>query len=96
MRAHVTETSVMAYRSLVKDGKLQPMQTKILTALEGCKMTRKELSVATGMELSGVCGRVNSLIAAGLVCVSGTKRCDKTNKMQELVSLAAKQFELFQ
>ncbi|CAB4133105.1 hypothetical protein UFOVP140_35 [uncultured Caudovirales phage] len=96
MRVRVTETSVMAYRSLVKDGKLQPMQTRILQALELGKMTRKELSVATGMELSGVCGRVNSLIAAGLVCISGTKRDDKTNKLQELVGLAAKQFELFQ
>ena len=96
MRVHVTETSVMAYRGLVKDGKLQPMQTKILQALARGKMTRKELSTATGMELSGVCGRVNALIASGLVCISGTKRDEKTNKLQELVSLAAKQFELFQ
>ena len=96
MRVHVTETSSMAFRALVKDGKLQPMQTKILQALERGKLTRKELSVATGMELSGVCSRVNELIASGLVRISGTKRDEKTNKLQELVGLAVKQYELFQ
>ena len=88
MRTAVTETSREAYRSLIHEHKLQPMQEKILELLsDNIPRTRKEIRDATGMELSSVCGRVNSLLAAGLVKIVGEKRDSKTGKWQEMIEL---------
>lgn len=96
MLRRVTETSLQAYSELQRDKQLQPMQQKILEALAfGDRMTRKQLRDATGMELSSVCGRVNSLLAAGLVEIYGEAVDPKTGKRQELIGLARVQFEIF-
>lgn len=96
MRTQVSETSREAFHSIRKEGKLQPMQQSILDALKGGRLyTRKQLRDVTGMELSSVCGRVNSLLAAGLVELRGDSVDPKTGKRQELIGLAKTQHELF-
>lgn len=58
--------------------------------------TRKQLVDAVGMELSAVCGRVNSLLAKKALCVRGFFVDPKTRKRQELVGLpVAEQGVLF-
>ena len=84
----VTDTSREAYWSLVAERKLQPMEEKILVLLsDNTARTRKEIRDKTGLELSSVCGRVNSLLAAGLVKILGEKRDSKTGKWQEMIEL---------
>lgn len=96
MRTNVTETSRQAFAELQRDRMLQPMQQRILDVLAGgARMTRKQLRDATGMELSSVCGRVNSLLAAGLIETFGETVDPKTRKSQELLGLAREQLNLF-
>lgn len=96
MRTQVSETSREAFHGIRREGKLQPMQQEILNALkDGHLYTRKQLRHVTGMELSSVCGRVNSLLAAGLIDVRGEVRDEKTGKMQELLGLPKAQGVLF-
>ena len=84
----VTDTSREAYWSLVAERKLQPMEEKILVLLsDNIARTRKEIRDKTGLELASVCGRVNSLLAAGLVKIVGEKRDSKTGKWQEMIEL---------
>jgi len=86
MRTAVTETSREAYRSLIHEHKLQPMQEKILELLsDNIPRTRKEIRDATGMELSSVCGRVNALLDLHLLFIVGEKKDPRTNKYQELI-----------
>lgn len=96
MRTQVSETSRDAFNSIRREGKLQPMQKSILDALkDGRLYTRKQLRDITGMELSSVCGRVNSLLAAGLIDLHGEVRDEKTGKRQELIGLPKIQRDLF-
>jgi len=93
MRTAVTETSRAAYWSLVGEHKLQPMQEKILDLLcDNVPRTRKEIRDATGLELSSVCGRINSLIALGVLSVVGYCLDKKTNKRQELIGFKQPDF----
>jgi len=93
---NATETSREAYRGLIADRKLQPMEQKILDALsDNIPKTRKELRDQTGLELSSVCGRVNSLLAVPLVRIAGEKRDSKTGKWQELIELIPVVHDLF-
>lgn len=96
MRTNVSETSRMAYHQLRDEKKLQPMQQRILDALRSGAMTRKQLRDSTGMELSSVCGRVNSLLASGLVELHGEAKDAKTGKAQELVGLPRCSGSLFE
>lgn len=96
MRAQVTDTSRMAYHQLRDEKRLQPMQTKVLDALRSGAMTRKQLRDSTGMELSSVCGRVNSLLAAGLIELHGEAKDPETGKVQELVGLPRCSRSLFE
>ena len=97
MRTQVSETSREAFNSIRREGKLQPMQKSILDALDGGRTyTRKQLRQVTGMELSSVCGRVNSLLAAGLVEIIGEVKDEKTGKRQELIGLPRIQRDLFE
>ncbi len=50
-------------------------------------MTRAELAAVLGLRLSSVCGRVNELLASGLVVVAGTKFDAETKRNVETVSL---------
>ena len=90
MRIAQSDTARDAYRTLRKERRLQPMQKRIMACFawdHGRGYTRKQLRDLTGMELSTVCGSVNSLIAAGLLEVIGEVRDPATGKMQELVGL---------
>lgn len=84
----VATTSAQAYRSLGAATYLQPKQTEIMAAfLPGLLWTRQQLSRITAMPINAVCGRVNSLVAAGLLEEHGTRLDPSTGKHQKLLRL---------
>lgn len=63
--AGVRDTSMRAYRSLERSGKLSRQQCDVLEAMAAsgrADMTRQELSEASGIPINAVCGRVHELL----------------------------------
>ena len=66
----VADTSLIAYDKIISTQKMSRQQIAIIDWVEriGNKfsgITRSELSEASGIRLSSVCGRVNELVAIG-------------------------------
>jgi hypothetical protein len=57
-------------------------------------LTRRQLSTATGFELGATAGRVNKLVADGLLVDKGAAKCSTTGRMVGLVGLPEKQGQL--
>ncbi len=83
----MSPTSLAAYAELRAERKLQPMEYRVVAALEFRPLTREEIAADTGMRLSSVCGRVASLRKAGVISSFGEKVCDDTGKRQELLTV---------
>lgn len=85
----VAETSRDAYHSLSPAGFLQPKQRQIMALFTGpsVSLSRQQISKKTRMPINGVCGRVDSLIAAGRLEERGERRDPHTNKRQKLLRL---------
>lgn len=88
------DTKLKAYAELKAGRRLQPMEQRVLHALELGPAIRNNLALRTGMRLSSVCGRVKSLLDAGLIEVHGTRVCSETGKTQELLTLVAGAWEV--
>ena len=96
MKTNVAETSLIAWNSLVKEQKLAPQEQRVVHAIEAFgSQTREELANATGLRLSAVCGRVNALIASGVLSERGTRINPASRKANKLVCLASAQRDLF-
>lgn len=91
-----TDTQRASFHSLSVEHYLQPKERAVLAAFDDASthLTRKDLARLTGMELSAVCGRCNSLIAKGELRVVGDRKDPSTGKPQELLALPIKQFDL--
>jgi hypothetical protein len=93
------ETSIKSLRSLEAAGKIQPAEQAILdlfTAPE-ITLTRKQIqrclvNTEHSMELSGVCGRVNSLIKKTKLAKRG-ETVAPTGKPNETIGLPVKEHE---
>jgi hypothetical protein len=83
----MNETSLAAYAELQLQRKLQPMEARVVEALQHRPLTREEIAEATGMRLSSVCGRVATLRKSDVIESFGDKRCTITGKRQELLQL---------
>ncbi len=70
-------TSIMAYDELKTSGKELSHKEHILKVLKdkNMPMSRRELSAITGIEISGVAGRVNSLIKENKVVEADSRKC---------------------
>lgn len=69
-RHRTADTSRAAYQDAKDSGLTHRTRGLVLAALRGYgPMTRHELSAVTGLPLSSICGRVNELMAEGLVSV---------------------------
>ena len=76
-------TSRLAYNHLKISGKEQTHKEHILRVLKDKiePMSRRELSAVTGIEVSGVAGRVNSIIKENKVVeTTDTRKCLISNK----------------
>lgn len=79
-----SETKSEAYHSLTAK-ELNRSEQRVIDAVGDDAMTRKQIAAKSGLELSAVCGRCNSLIAKGELIVRGTTRDEATGKRQELL-----------
>lgn len=61
----------------------------ILKALEDQELTRAELAIICNLRLSSICGRVNELLKADLIVVSGTKEDISSGRMVQCISLVS-------
>lgn len=87
LRTQIAGTSMLAYAQLKAGRKLQPMEQRVLNALMHRTATREEIAHLTGMRLSSVCGRVRSLLCAGLIEAKDYKHSEESGKLQELLGL---------
>jgi hypothetical protein len=78
---NVADTSIEAYIEHRDTGKLGRQAAALLEKMNPNKdYSRKELSRITGFELSAICGRVNELLALGLLEELEPRKCNITGK----------------
>lgn len=77
----VADTSIAAYREHRDTGKVSKQALHILNSMNlGRAYSRRELIAATGLELSSICGRVNELVALGMLEEAPARKCTVTGK----------------
>jgi len=77
----VADTSIEAYREHKDTGKVGQQATAILNQMSPDRdYSRKELAGLTGFELASVCGRVNEMLALGLLDELPSRKCSITGK----------------
>jgi hypothetical protein len=92
----IADTSVTAYHEHRDTGKLSRQANTILSQMRSdTDYSRRELARHTGLELSSVCGRVNELLAIGLLEELASRRCSITGKTVHPVKLSSLQPSLF-
>lgn len=88
----VATTSAIAYREHQDSGKLNRQHKQILAKMQpGHAYSRRELAEQTRLELSSICGRVNELVAIGMLEEAPTRRCEITGKKIKPVRLSEQQ-----
>lgn len=81
----VRQTSREALQKYVAAGKDKTHRARILLWLVGHRGTRAEISVATGISLQSVCGRVNELIGLDQAQEIGRATCSVTGSTAMVV-----------
>jgi hypothetical protein len=97
MKTNVAETSIDAFHSLPVADYLQPKQRQVLALFTDARVTlsRQQISEQLPMPINGVCGRVDSLVAAGLLEEHGERIDPKTSKRQKLLRRKRQQGDLW-
>jgi len=84
----VAETSAEAYRSLSPALYLSPKEEQVMRLFRpGVSLSRQQISQKARMPINGVCGRVDSLLAAGHLEERGFRIDPHTNKRQKLLRI---------
>ena len=95
MKTAVAEITLACYDRMNGAG-FNALQSKILACMQiGAVYTRRQLAKATALETSTVAGRVNELIARGMLEVVGTIKCPITQRSVEAVKRTDVQMALF-
>lgn len=82
----VAPTSAEAYRSLSAAGYLSPKEAQVMRLFrKGASLSRQQISRKARMPINGVCGRVDSLLAAGHLEERGFRIDPQTRKRQKLL-----------
>jgi predicted transcriptional regulator len=95
---HATaDTSRDAYAVHKANGKLGAQQERIVAFLgeRHGAWTRSEIAEATGIKLSAVCGRINEMVASGIVEDTPRRPCRVTGSSAHPVRLVPTQRALF-
>ena len=91
MKSQYSETKSESFHSLAVRDYLQPAEKRVISIFYNrpleFTLTRKQIAVMTGLELSAVCGRVNSLITNKRLVARGERKDPFTGKNQELLGL---------
>ena len=94
MKTAMASTSLDAYRSH-SVAALTSGQRRVMESIRpGLDFTRAEIAHASGMALQSVCGRVNELVAAGVLEHGPRRICSRTGNPANPVRLPSKQLEL--
>lgn len=84
----VAGTSAEAYRSLSAGTYLQPKEQAVMRLFKpGVSLSRQQISKRARMPINGVCGRVDSLLAAGRLEERGMRVDPITRKRQKLLRM---------
>lgn len=86
----VKDTSWKAYQDILRGGVAATQAEKVLQAINyypESGVTRAQLSAALGMPINAVCGRVNELLKAEVIYVSGTGKCQVTGRTVETLKV---------
>ena len=79
-------TSAESYREEKASGREQSQKERVFDLLKSSgAMSRRDIAKSLGLQLSAVCGRVNSLMAAGQVENKGKAVCAESGKLVHLV-----------
>lgn len=95
MKTDVAASSIDYYYGSRALSTFADQEKAILAVMQhGKTYTRRELSRLTGIEVSSVAGRVNSLIHLGVIEVIGRKVCSVTRINVEALMLTPVQMEM--
>ncbi|SEF28466.1 hypothetical protein ABL840_26855 [Variovorax sp. NFACC27] len=85
----VAETSAEAFHSLSPRFYLSPKEEQVMRLFQrpGVSLSRQQISQKARMPINGVCGRVDSLLAAGHLEERGFRIDPHTNKRQKLLRI---------
>lgn len=86
----VKDTSWQAYQEILRGGIAATQAERVLQALNyypNNGVTRAQLSSDLGMPINSVCGRVNELLKAEVIYVSGTGKCPVTGRTVEMLKV---------
>lgn len=85
----VKDTSWQAYQEILRGGVAVKQAEKVLQVInyfpEG--VTRAQLAKGMNMPINSVCGRVNELLKAEVIYVSGTGKCPVTGRTVEMLKV---------
>lgn len=86
----IAHTSAEAYHSLSQVHYIAPQEKRVVDAIvnQGIPLSRQMISELTGIPLHCVCGRVHSLLDAGVLEEHGTRIDPKTRKPQKMLRVA--------
>ena len=89
MKTNVKSTSLKTYGALHASGYLSEKEQQIMAAFkDGHTFTRQQLVQEAGMDINGVCWRVNALIEKGALEVCGVTYAGGTRKPREVLRMA--------
>lgn len=86
----VKDTSWQAYQEILRGGIATTQAERVLQALNYYPyngVTRAQLSSDLGMTINSVCGRINELLKAEVIYVSGTGKCPVTGRTVEMLKV---------
>lgn len=86
----VKDTSRKAHKELADSGYMSTQQRDVIKTIGRRRMTRAEIAERSGIRLSSVCGRVNDLVAAGMLEVAEKSPCSITGKTAEHLAMTDK------
>lgn len=85
----VKDTSWQAYQEILRGGVAVKQSEKVLQTINyyPSGVSRATIARAMGMPINSVCGRVNELLKAEVIYVSGTGKCPVTGKTVEMLKV---------
>lgn len=89
----IKDTSLSSLIDLISSGGKLTQEEKVVGVFlnhTGPVFTRQELAHYSGLGINAICGRVNSLVAAGYLSSTGNKLCSITGRFVEGLFLTSK------
>lgn len=85
----VKTTSWQAYQEILRGGVAVKQAEKVLQTINYYQsgVSRATIARARGMPINAVCGRVNELLKAEVIYVSGTGKCPVTGRTVEMLKV---------